>query len=371
MPSSPETGGQLLAAVLDTALDAVVVMRSDGHIAAWNQVAQRMFGWTAAEAIGHDLGDLIIPERLRTAHKAGLDRFLRTGEVGILGRQIETVALKRDGSEIPIELAVMLTGRFQEILFLGFIRDISARKEAEQKIQELQAELIHMSRVSAMGAMASTIAHELNQPLAAISNYLAAGEMALKSDAPPIEQVRNLVAAARQSTTRAGQIVRRLRNMTVKAKSVRERIDIGEAIEEAAAIALIGPEGRDIRKSIRTEADLFVQFDRLQLQQVLINLMRNAIEAMQGLERKQLYVSAYRTGEEVRIDIRDTGRGLSPDIRESLFSPAAAAKESGTNMGIGLSVSRMIVEAQHGRLWAEDPAEGGACFSIAIPAAKD
>lgn len=369
MPNSPETGGQLLAAVLDTALDAVVVMRSDGSIAAWNQVAQRMFGWTAAEAIGHDLSELIIPERLRGAHKDGLDRFLRTGEVGILGRQIETVALKRDGSEIPVELAVMLTGRFQEILFLGFIRDISVRKQSEQKIQELQAELIHMSRVSAMGAMASTVAHELNQPLAAISNYLAASEMALKAEEPPLEQLRGLIAAARQNTSRAGQIVRRLRNMTVKAKTVRERIDIAEAIEEASAIALIGPEGRAVRKSVRTEEDLFVLFDRLQLQQVLINLMRNAVEAMQGAERKQLFVSAYRSDEEVRIDIRDTGRGLSDETRDSLFSPSAASKDAG--MGIGLSVSRMIIEAQHGRLWAETPAEGGACFSIAIPAAKD
>ena len=150
MPTTPETGGQLLAAVLDTALDAVVVMRSDGSIAAWNQIAERMFGWTAAEAIGQDLSALIIPERLRAAHKAGLERFLRTGEVGILGRQIETVALRKDGSEIPAEIAVMLTGRFQEILFLGFIRDISARMDAAAKIATLQADLIHMSRVSAI-----------------------------------------------------------------------------------------------------------------------------------------------------------------------------------------------------------------------------
>ncbi|QAY77276.1 sensor histidine kinase [Sphingosinicella sp. BN140058] len=369
MPTSSETGGQLLAAVLDTALDAVVVMRSDGTIAAWNQIAQRMFGWSAAEAMGQDLGDLIIPERLRAAHKAGLDRFLRAGEVGILGRQIETVALKKDGSEMPVELAVMLTGRFQEILFLGFIRDISARKADEQKIAELQADLIHMSRVSAMGAMASTVAHELNQPLAAISNYLAACEMALKSETPDIAKLAELVGSARQNTTRAGQIVRRLRNMTVKSKSVRERFDVGEAIEEAANIALIGPEGRDVRRAVRCEPGLFVQVDRVQLQQVLINLVRNAVEAMQGSERKQLSIAAYRTNEEVRIDVRDTGSGLSAEMREALITPSGIPKQE--KMGIGLSVSRMIIEAQHGRLWAEDPAEGGACLSIAIPAAKD
>src|SRR3712207_6825920 len=146
MPTTPETGGQLLAAVLDTALDAVVVMRSDGTVAAWNQIAERMFGWTASEVTGKDLGELIIPERLRAAHAAGVERFLRTGEIGILGRQIETFALKKDGSEISVELAVMLTGRFQEILFLGFIRDISARKEASEKIANLQSDFVHMSR---------------------------------------------------------------------------------------------------------------------------------------------------------------------------------------------------------------------------------
>ncbi|TFI57088.1 PAS domain S-box protein [Sphingomonas parva] len=369
MPTSPETGGQLLAAVLDTALDAVVVMRADGTVFGWNQICERLFGWTASEAIGQDLSELIIPERLRQAHKSGLERFLRAGEVGILGRQIETVALRRDGSEIPVELAVMLTGRFQEILFLGFIRDISARMEAATKIANLQAELVHMSRVSAMGAMASTLAHELNQPLAAVTNYLAACEMALDADPPALDRLRELIPAARQNTTRAAHIIRRLRNMTVRSKAARERVDVGEAIEEAAAVALIGPEGTQIRKTITHPPQLMVQFDRMQLQQVLINLIRNAVEAMDGCERKHLRISAYRSGDEVRIDVRDTGRGLSEEERETLFTPFSGTKEEG--MGIGLSVSRMIVEAQHGRLWAAANEEGGACFCIAIPTASD
>jgi two-component system, LuxR family, sensor kinase FixL len=369
MPTTPETGGQLLAAVLDTALDGVVVMRSDGTIAAWNQIAERMLGWTASEAIGRELGAMIVPERLRAAHKAGLERFLRTGEVGILGRQIETVAVHKDGREIPVELAVMLTGRFQEILFLGYIRDISARKDAAAKIAHLQAELVHMSRVSAMGAMASTLAHELNQPLAAISNYLAACEMALEGEAPSIDRLRELIPAARQNTTRAAHIIRRLRNMTVRAKAARERVDVGEAIEEATAVALIGPEGTRIRKTITHPPQLLVQFDRMQLQQVLINLIRNAVEAMEGCDRKHLRISAYRSGDEVRIDVRDTGPGLTEAERETLFTPFASTKEEG--MGIGLSVSRMIVEAQHGRLWAAANEEAGACFCVAIPAARD
>ena len=369
MTTSSETGSQLLAAVLDTALDAVVVMRSDGTVAAWNEIAHRLLGWTAAEAMGKSVGDLIIPERFRAAHRTGLDRFLQSGEVGILGRQIETVALKKDGTEIPIELAVMLTGRFQEILFLGFIRDISTRKEAAQKISNLQSELVHMSRVSAMGAMASTLAHEMNQPLAAISNYLAACEMALETDPPNLDRLRELIPAARQNTTRAAHIIRRLRNMTVRSKAARERVDVGEAIEEAAAVALIGPESARIRKTISHPPDLVVQFDRMQLQQVLINLIRNAVEAMEGCERKHLRISAYLSGDEVRIDVRDTGPGLSEEERESLFTPFASTKEEG--MGIGLSVSRMIVEAQHGRLWAAANEEGGACMCIAVPAAQD
>ena len=369
MPTNPETGGQLLAAVLDTALDAVVVMRSDGSVAAWNQIAQRMFGWTAAEAIGKDLGELIVPERLRAAHNSGLRRFLQSGEVGILGRQIETAAIKKDGTEIPVELAVMLTGRFQEILFLGFIRDISARREAAEKISNLQAELIHMSRVSAMGAMASTLAHELNQPLAAVSNYLAAAEMALQADTPDLDRLRDLLGSARQNTTRAANIVRRVRNMTVRSKAARENVDLGEAIEEAAAVALIGGESTRIRKTITHPPQLMVQFDRLQLQQVLINLIRNAVEAMDKSEHKHLRISAYRSGDEVRIDVKDTGPGLGEGQRAALFSPLAAGGNE--EMGIGLSVSRMIVEAQHGRLWAAANEEGGACFCIAIPAAKD
>ena len=367
MPTSPEQGSQLLAAVLDTALDAVVVMRSDGSVMAWNQIAQRVLGWSAAEAMGRPLSELIIPERLRAAHDAGLQRFLQTGQVGILGRQIETVALRKDGTEIPVELAVMLTGRFQEIAFLGFIRDISARRQAEERIAQLQAELVHVSRVSAMGAMASTLAHELNQPLAAIANYLAASEIALEAEPPNLDALRGMISSARQSTTRAGHIIRRLRDMTAKGKPVREIVDVGDVIDEAAALALIGAEARGVRTSVTHVPGLQVSFDRIQFQQVIINLVRNALEAMEGSERKLLRIAARAEGSEVIVEVRESGPGLSPELLETLFAPFVTSKDEG--MGIGLSISRMIVETQHGRIWAENAEDGGTRFLIALPAA--
>ncbi|MEA1013531.1 ATP-binding protein [Sphingosinicella sp. LY1275] len=357
---------QLLSAVLDTALDAVVVMRHDGTVAAWNKLAERTFGWTAAEALNRRMSELIMPASERRRHDIGLERFLNIGEVSILGRRVELTALRKSGEEFPIELSVMLTNRFHEKLFLGFVRDITVRKEAEAEIARLQSELIHVSRVSAMGTMAATLAHELNQPLTAISNYLSACGTALRKGPLDSETFGPVLDGARLNAMRAGEIIRRLRTMTVRGETQRTIVDAAEVIDEAAALALVGAADRDVEAVIHHAPRLCVSADRIQLEQVILNLVRNGIEAMEGESCKTLRISGSRHGSHIRIIVSDTGPGLSEAARDALFEPFRSTKDSG--MGVGLSICRTIVESHGGRIWAEDNADGGTCFVVELPA---
>ncbi len=357
---------QLLSAVLDTALDAVVVMRQDGTVAGWNKLAERTFGWTAAEALGRPMSELIMPVAARRRHELGLERFLNRGEVSVLGRRIELTALRKSGEEFPIELSVMLTNRFHEKLFLGFVRDITARKEAEAEIARLQSELIHVSRVSAMGTMAATLAHELNQPLTAISNYLSACGTALRKGPLDAETFGPVLDGARQNAMRAGEIIRRLRTMTVRGETQRTIVDTAEVIDEAASLALVGAADRDVEAVIQHAPQLCVSADRIQIEQVILNLIRNGIEAMDGRTRKELRISGFRHDGHIRVVVSDTGPGLSADAREALFEPFRSTKENG--MGVGLSICRTIVESHGGRIWAEDNEGGGTRFVVELPA---
>ncbi|MDB5698179.1 MAG: domain S-box protein [Alphaproteobacteria bacterium] len=356
-----------LEAILDTALDAIVVMRDDGTIAAWSRIAERIFGWSAAEAKGQSLSELIIPRSLRRRHQNGVNRFNRTGEIALLGRRVELTAMRRNGEEFPIELAVMVTARFEEKLFLGFIRDITDRKTAQQEIARLQAEMIRINRVSAMGTLAATLAHELNQPLTAITTYLGACQRAIEQGMADLPELAQSIDAAKDNAWRAGEIIRRMRRMMVRGDTEKRIVDASEVLEEAGELALADAQQKGIETKMLHSPGLLVRADPIQLQQVVLNLIRNAVEAMEGCPRRQLQATAYRKDDEVCIRVSDTGPGLSDAARETLFQPFITTKKYG--MGVGLSISRTIVEAHHGRLWAEDREGGGTSFCIGLKAA--
>jgi two-component system, LuxR family, sensor kinase FixL len=249
----------------------------------------------------------------------------------------------------------------------GFIGDMTDRVAAESKLQTMQAELIQVSRASAMGAMGTAIAHELNQPLAAASNYAAAARMLLARDDAPIDTALDLLARLSAEVLRAGEIIRKLRSLARGAAAEVADEDLAELIEAANVIALLGAGGLGVTCRFDLTPGLVVAADRVQIQQVLLNLVRNAVEAVQGAGRREIVVSTAGDGDEAIIAVADSGRGLDPDARANLFAPFTTTKDGG--IGVGLSICRTIVEAHGGRIWADDLSAGGTRFVFTLPLA--
>jgi two-component system sensor kinase FixL len=356
-----------LQSILDTVPEAMIVIDEAGLIQSFSAAAERLFGWKAEEVIGSNV-KMLMPEPYRGAHDGYLGRYRATGERRIIGVGRVVVAERRDGSTFPMELAVgeMRSGGVR--YFTGFIRDLTERQVREARMQELQAELVHMSRLTSMGEMASALAHELNQPLSAIANFLKGAKRLLEADQRTAKTVRvaEAIDRAADQALRAGQIIRRLRDFVARGESELQVESLSKMIQEASALALIGAKeyGIRIRYDYDRKADR-VLADKVQIQQVLINLLRNAVDAMHDQPRRELSVTTTRLDEDLAmVVVADTGPGISPEIEEQLFQPFVTTKRSG--MGVGLSISRTIVEAHGGRIWVEPAEGGGAVFRFTL-----
>ncbi len=351
--------------VLETVPDAMVVIDEVGVIRSFSQAAERLFGWKASEAIGQNV-KILMPSPYREGHDGFLSRYRATGERRIIGVGRVVVGERKDGSTFPMELSVgeakSLDGRF----FTGFVRDLTERQETEARLQELQSELVHISRLTAMGEMASTLAHELNQPLSAINNYLRGVLRLSEAGSLDPEQLRDGLNKAADQAMRAGQIIRRLRDFVARGESERRVENLPKLIEEASALALVG--ARDLGVRVRFTFDPGIDqvlVDRVQVQQVLLNLIRNAVDEMERVERRELVIATapYDDGLAL-ISVADTGLGISAEIAAQLFQPFVTTKRQG--MGVGLSISRTIVEAHGGQIWVESNPGGGALFKFTL-----
>lgn len=359
-----------LSSILDTVPDAMIVIDEAGVIQSFSSAAERLFGWSAAEAIGLNVS-LLMPGPHKEAHDGYLERYYRTHERRIIGMGRVVVGERKDRSTFPMELAVgeMRTenGRF----FTGFVRDLTERQQTEARLQELQSELVHISRLTALGEMASTLAHELNQPLSAISNYLRGSVRLLGAEEIPRERLTEALEKASEQTLRAGEIIRRLRDFVSRGETERRVESLPKLIEEASALALVGVKEHGIRVQFDLDPAVdLVLADRVQIQQVVLNLIRNAIDAMEDSVRRELHVSV-RPAEEhlVQVSVADTGPGVSPEMIDQLFQPFITTKRHG--MGVGLSISRTIIEAHGGRIWAEPTPGGGATFHFTLRGVED
>jgi two-component system sensor kinase FixL len=357
-----------LRSVLDTVPDAMIVIDGKGLIRSFSAPAIRLFGYNEHEAIGKNVS-MLMPSPYREQHDGYLARYFATGERRIIGRGRVVVGLRKDGSTFPLELAVGELEGAGGRAFTGFIRDLTERQETQRRLQDLQSELIHMSRFSAMGEMASTLAHELNQPLTAVASYLNGCRRLLTGT----ESVHNLmlrdaIDRAAEQALRAGQIIRRLRQFVSRGETERHIENLATLIEEASALALVGIKETGVRVSFDFDARAgFVLVDKIQIQQVVLNLIRNAIEAMQETSRRDLMIStAQQEGDMVEISVADTGPGIAPEITTQLFQPFVTTKPHG--MGVGLSISRTIIEAHGGRLWVQPNPTGGTIFHLTLKA---
>lgn len=353
-----------LRSILETVPDAMVVIDENGIIQSFSAAAERLFGYTAHEVRGQNV-NILMPSPYRQEHDRYLYRYHATGERRMIGIGRIVVGQRKDGTTFSLELAVgeVVLGGKRE--YTGFIRDITQRAESERRLQAVQAELLHVSRLTEMGQMAAGLAHELNQPLAAIGNYVAACARLLER-----EKREEAVFAARKAgeqVKRAGEIIRRLRDFVRRSDGEKRMEPLLTVIEEAIALGFAGMKSLGVKVELKIAPDATTAFiDKIQIQQVLVNLIRNGIEAMASVDKRRLTIAtAPRDVDWVEIRVSDTGIGLSEEVRETLFQPFISTKSGG--MGVGLSICRSIVEAHGGDLLAGNNEGGGAIFSLTLP----
>jgi two-component system sensor kinase FixL len=357
-----------LQSILDTVPEAMIVIDDQGIMRSFSVTAERLFGWQAGEVIGKNVS-MLMPTPYRQEHDGYLDRYRSTGERRIIGIGRIVVGERRDGSTFPMELAVGEAKVGAERFFTGFIRDLTERRTQERRMQELQSELVHVSRLTAMGEMASSLAHELNQPLSAITSYLRGAATLLKSEQPDKARVIDALDRGSAQALRAGDIIKRLREFVAKGETEHTLENPAVLLEEAAALALVGAREQGVRVSLRCDHDLpDIIVDKIQIQQVALNLIRNAVEAMETTSRRELTIGVVRQNGVAFFSVADTGTGIVSEIAQHLFQPFVTSKANG--MGVGLSICRTIIEAHAGRINARANDGGGTVFEFTLPFAE-
>jgi len=353
----------LLRSILDSNPDGLLVINEKGAIEFFSRAAERMFGYAIEEVVGRNIA-MLMPEPYAAAHDGYIHRYRETGERRIIGIGRVVAGQRKDGTTFPMDLQIGEAVVEGERRFTGFVRDLTDREDRDRRLAELQAELMHVARLSELGLMVSALAHEVNQPLTAAANYLRGMRRLLDGTSPPL--LRQGIDKVAEQTERARGIIHSLRNLVKKEERGRAVEDLEALIIETAALVLAG-RSRRVALSLDIAPDAKSAFiDRVQVQQVLLNLMRNAVEAMETSPERRLTLRLRSAGETVQIMVSDTGTGLSETVRARLFQPFVTTKAEG--LGVGLSICRNIVEAHGGNLTVTSTAGQGTTFLFSVPA---
>ncbi len=353
--------------------EAVVLADRDCRIMRVNPAFTKIFGYTAEEAIGQRIQDLIAPDELQEEVESFKYRMVQTGEVFA----VETVRRHKNGTRVPVSLiCVPVSSHGSGDSGYVIYRDITETKrlqDEQRRYHEILLELAHANRIATIGQLSASIAHELNQPLTGIITNCNTCLRMLTGDPPNLDGARETVRRTIRDGNRASEMIARLRALYSKSEIAAELVDLNESTREVIALSL-----REVQKRrviVRTELtdDLpLVTGDRVQLQQVVLNLLLNALDAMNGVEdrARQLVIrTERREGDCVCLSLRDSGMGFEPHAMDKLFKAFYTTKHDG--MGMGLSLSRSIIESHHGRLWAAPNDGPGATFSFSIPCRTD
>ncbi|WP_277969016.1 PAS domain-containing sensor histidine kinase [Sphingomonas echinoides] len=358
-----------LRSVLETVPDAMIVIDEKGVILTFSPAAERLFGYAARQVVGANVA-MLMPDHHGAQHDGYLVRYLETGVKRVLDRTRFLTARRADGQEVPIELRVG-EARYADVrVFTGFVRDISERLETEERLNALRSELSHAGRLNAMGELAAGLAHEINQPLTAIANYLAAARRGIAQRRDDASILLEQITAAGEQSLRAGEIIRRMRDFAARHETDSRVEPVEPTIREASALVLVGYDRLDVTISydLAPEAT-YMLADRIQIQQILVNLLRNSLDALYTMpkdERRIRVATRALDAEWIEIAVSDSGPGIDEAVLSQLYMPFTSTKgEAG--MGIGLSICRRIVEAHGGSLHAENLAVGGAAFRFTVP----
>jgi two-component system sensor kinase FixL len=366
-PQDAQSSDSLFQTLIATAVDGIMVIDERGTVQVYNDACERLFQYRADEVVGQNV-KMLMPAPHRDEHDSYLDRYNRTGRARIIGIGREVEGRRKDGYIFPVYLSVGAGTKGSERIFVGIVHDITERKNAEIRLQRLQDELNHVARLTEMSQFSAALAHELNQPLTAIVNYMNVAKRLLASPDTQAKAQEALEKAGEQAQ-RAGQIIRRLRDFVEKRESKRTEENINAIAEDAIALGLVGAKAIDIK--VRTEFapdSPPVLVDRVQIQQVMVNLLRNASEAMAGLPKRELTITtACIDGGAVEVAVADTGPGIPDEVASRLFRPFVTTKPTG--MGVGLAISQSIVEAHGGRLRMTPNRGGGTIFRFDLPVA--
>ena len=355
-----------LRSIIDASPVSVITADEDGRILTFSRQAEVSFQRQETDVIGKNV-HMLMPEPDRSRHDGYMDHYLMTGEKRIMGRARKVKALRSTGEEFPTVLHISEFKDGQRI-FVAFVEDISEQEDTERRLSETQFQLQHAGRVGAMGEIATSIAHELNQPLTAAASLAGAVSLTLKKAQfdrcdEAIAMLDDVVGEIR----RASDIIFQMREFVRKRKTAKSLQNINKIVEDAAALAIIGADadGIEVKWDLSTELGE-LSLDRIQIQQVVTNLIRNAIDAMRGAPEKILTISTERTDTGVSVSVADTGPGLKDELRDKLFEPFVSDKDDG--MGVGLSISKSIIDAHQGEISAANVKVGGSIFTFKLPA---
>jgi two-component system sensor kinase FixL len=360
--------------VVEAAPNAMIMINQAGSIIMLNVQAERDFGYSRDELLGQPV-EMLVPERFRGHHPGLRGAFFANPRVRPMGTGRDLYGLRKDGREFPVEIGLNPIETEEGMMVLSAIVDITERKmaeaalkESQRRLQELHAELLHVSRLSAIGQMAATVTHELHQPLTAISNYTEAARALLARGGDlPVSRISDAMERAGEQAIRAGEIIQRWCAFASHGDGEKRVEAITPLVKEATELALVGTKLQGISITLQDgSAGAAVVADKIQIQQVLLNLLRNAAEAVADQEYQDIALRTEARDDIVQISVVDNGPGIPAEVQAKLFRPFVSTKKTG--MGVGLSICHTIIAAHAGRLWAEPNPDGGSIFHITLPA---
>lgn len=361
----PTVSEAQLLSVLDTAVDGIVVMDDHGRIILYNKACETLFGYTADEVRGKNV-KVLMPADYARAHDGYVSNYLSTGEKKIIGIGREVRARHRDGTEFPIELSVGEARTPDGRQFIGIMRDIRSRRQVERRVAELQSQLVSATRISALDEMGAAIAHELNQPLTAIMLYLQAAKRKVSSESNDGKLIEIVDKGVREAE-RASQIIQRMRRFVEKREPERRQVFVPRLIEESLELVRLGTAVDGLTVELDVPEDLpEISIDPVQIQQVLINLLRNALQAVREVSIRRIGISAEAQDSDIVIRIKDSGGGVPAEVVPTLFKAFSGQRKGG--LGLGLAISRSIAQNHGGDLSVEPKgSELGAAFVLRLP----